>query len=198
MEAKKISPETKICKDPDCEHGGKPQPVNSFQVNHHRRKAGLADIRLDTCRDCMSRKRAAGRAQRAKCRAQRAKCKVQSAESKTEKRGNREAPEVEPETVDPAATGERPEKAPGTNRTKNKLHHLNDHLFAAIERLNDEDLRDEALTREIGRAKAISNVAMQIISNARLAVQAMQAINDNMIKRPPEMLGLIGYEDEAE
>ena len=66
MEAKKISPETKICKDPDCEHGGKPQPVNSFQVNHHRRKAGLADIRLDTCRDCMSRKRAAGRAQRAK------------------------------------------------------------------------------------------------------------------------------------
>lgn len=79
---------------------------------------------------------------------------------------------------------------------KNKLVHLNNHLFAAIERLNDEDLKDEALRSEIARAKAISNVATQIIANARLAVQAMEAISMNMIRKPPEMLGIAGYEQE--
>jgi hypothetical protein len=81
------------------------------------------------------------------------------------------------------------------NNTKNKLHHLNDHLFAEIERLGDEDLRGEALQQEINRAKAVSNVATQIIANARLAVQAMEAINEGLIRKPPEMLGLNGYEE---
>ena len=79
---------------------------------------------------------------------------------------------------------------------KNKLGNLNDHLFAEIERLGDEDLTDEALIQEIGRAKAVSQVAIHIINNARLALNAMTAINDGLIKKPPPMLGLPGYDEE--
>lgn len=63
---------------------------------------------------------------------------------------------------------------PGTEKTtmKNKITDLNDHLFAQLERLGDEDLKDEALAKEIGRAKAISDVASRIIDNAKLALDA--------------------------
>lgn len=73
---------------------------------------------------------------------------------------------------------------------KNKLIDLNNHLFAEIERLSDEDLKGDELTQEIMRAKAVSNVATQIISNGRLALKAAEAINDGIIKRAPKMLGI--------
>jgi len=56
--------------------------------------------------------------------------------------------------------------------TKNKLTDLNDHLFAQLERLGDEDITGDALTAEIERARAISGVANQVISNASLALKA--------------------------
>jgi hypothetical protein len=56
---------------------------------------------------------------------------------------------------------------------KNKLTDLNNHLFAEIERLSDEDLKDEKLTQEVSRARAIVGVAEQIISNGRLIIDAM-------------------------
>lgn len=55
---------------------------------------------------------------------------------------------------------------------KNKIQDLNDHLFAQLERLNDEDLTSEQLQKEITRSKAVSSVASQIINNARLALDA--------------------------
>lgn len=55
---------------------------------------------------------------------------------------------------------------------KNKLSDLNDHLFAAIERLNDESLAGENLDAEIGRSKAITGVAKEIISNAGTVLRA--------------------------
>lgn len=79
---------------------------------------------------------------------------------------------------------------------KNKICDLNDHLFEEIERLNDDDLKGAALAEEVTRAKAMSNVATQIINNARLAVAAMTIINENLIKDPPLMLGITGYKDE--
>ena len=36
---------------------------------------------------------------------------------------------------------------------KNKLSDLNNHLFEAMERLNNEDLTDEELEKEINEAK---------------------------------------------
>ena len=55
---------------------------------------------------------------------------------------------------------------------KNKIQDLNDHLFAQLERLNDEDLTPEQLDKEITRSKAVSAISGQIINNARLALDA--------------------------
>ncbi len=55
---------------------------------------------------------------------------------------------------------------------KNKITDLNDHLFAQLERLSDEDLNDSELEREIERSKAVTSVAEKIISNGKLALDA--------------------------
>ncbi len=73
---------------------------------------------------------------------------------------------------------------------KNKLIDLNNHLFEQLERLNDEDIIGDQLDEEIHRSKALCFVAAQIISNARLALDAQVAVNDGYIKNPPVMLGI--------
>jgi len=73
---------------------------------------------------------------------------------------------------------------------KNKMIDLNNHLFAQLERLSDEDTKGEELKEEIARAEAVTRVASQIISNAHLALKAQIAINDGLIKKTPEMLGI--------
>jgi len=54
----------------------------------------------------------------------------------------------------------------------NKLSDLNNHLFAELERLSDEELTGEELETEINRAKAITSVSAQIIQNGALALKA--------------------------
>ncbi len=83
------------------------------------------------------------------------------------------------------------------NNTKNKLIDLNNHLFAQLERLSDEDTKGDDLKEEIGRAKSVGFVASQIINNAKLALDAQKAIYDRLIKKPPQMLGLEGYDEEV-
>ncbi len=78
---------------------------------------------------------------------------------------------------------------------KNKLIDLNNHLFAQMERLSDEELNGDALAEEIQRSKAVGSLAGQIIGNARLALDSQVAINNNLLKKPPLMLGAEGYED---
>lgn len=55
---------------------------------------------------------------------------------------------------------------------RNKLTDLNDHLFAQLERLDDEELKRDQLEKEISRAKAMTDVADKIIANAKLALDA--------------------------
>lgn len=62
---------------------------------------------------------------------------------------------------------------------KNTLGDLNNHLFAQLERLSDEDLKGNELAEEINRAKAISSIASQIISNGNLVLKAQQFYDNN-------------------
>lgn len=55
---------------------------------------------------------------------------------------------------------------------KNTLGNLNNHLFEELERLNDEDLKGEALKEEITRAKAIAAISQNIINNANTVLNA--------------------------
>lgn len=58
--------------------------------------------------------------------------------------------------------------------TKNTLGDLNNHLFAELERLNDESIKGEALDAEINRARAITSVAQQVISNANTVLRSYE------------------------
>jgi hypothetical protein len=75
---------------------------------------------------------------------------------------------------------------------RNKISDLNDHLFAQLERLNDEDIKGEALDTEVIRAKAISNVAGQIIKANKLTIDAMRLVSNGSIgpQDMPDNFGL--------
>lgn len=57
---------------------------------------------------------------------------------------------------------------------KNQLIDLNNHLFAQLERLSEENISSDQLQREIDRSKAISSISKDVISNARLALDAAE------------------------
>jgi hypothetical protein len=73
---------------------------------------------------------------------------------------------------------------------QNKMTDLNNHLFAQLERLGDEELTGERLSEEINRAKAVTDVASQIIANGALVLKAKIAADNSMDTKfaLPEML----------
>ena len=73
---------------------------------------------------------------------------------------------------------------------KNKLSDLNNHLFAQLERLSDEDLTCEELEKEISRGKAINDVAKTVVENARLVFDVVKARDDGLIHVVPEVIGI--------
>lgn len=73
---------------------------------------------------------------------------------------------------------------------RNTLGDLNNHLFAELERLGDEDLKGDELVEEISRAKSIAEVSSRIISNANIILQAEKFKDEkfNSDKPTPKML----------
>lgn len=61
---------------------------------------------------------------------------------------------------------------------KNTLSDLNNYLFEALERLQDDSLTDEQLQREISRSQAVTSVAETVIHNGELALKTMQHLNE--------------------
>jgi len=71
---------------------------------------------------------------------------------------------------------------------QNKLSDLNNHLFAQLERLGDEELKGDSLQQEIERGKAICNVSKNIIDTAKVVLKAAEFVvetneNNENIKR---------------
>lgn len=73
---------------------------------------------------------------------------------------------------------------------KNRLSDLNNHLFAQIERLSDEDLTPEQIEIEAKRADAIVAVADQIARGADLQLKAINIIATHGDRFKPQ-LGMI-------
>ena len=57
---------------------------------------------------------------------------------------------------------------------RNTLVDLNNHLFEQLERLNDEELTDEQLEKELKRTDAMKDIATQIIANANIVLKATE------------------------
>ena len=78
---------------------------------------------------------------------------------------------------------------------KNTLGDLNNHLFAQLERLGDEDLSGEELEQELKRSEAMGKIAAQIISNGELAFKTMKHMDEYGYEKGrevPEMLEVKG------
>ena len=75
---------------------------------------------------------------------------------------------------------------------KNTLEDLNNHLFAQLEMLSDEDLSSEELEKEITRTKAITEVAGKIIDNSSTVLEAMRLVKgkDGVVEKEdlPKMI----------
>lgn len=77
---------------------------------------------------------------------------------------------------------------------RNHIGDLNNHLFAEIERLSDEELSKEDLEKEVMRAKAIKDVASEILEVGRLELDVvrMQTSFEHQVQTGelPELLKL--------
>lgn len=73
---------------------------------------------------------------------------------------------------------------------KNKLSDLNDHLFAQLERLGDEDLTPEQIETEAKRADAIVSVADQVVRNADLQLKVAHLLAANGYHFEPHLANI--------
>ena len=60
----------------------------------------------------------------------------------------------------------------------NTLTDLNNALFEAIERIQDDELTQEELAREITRAEAVTKIAEVVVRNGELALKTLQHLNE--------------------
>lgn len=75
---------------------------------------------------------------------------------------------------------------------RNKLADLNNHLFAQLERLGEEDLTVEEIHKEVSRGKAICYLASSVIKNAKTQIDALKLVADGeyTVNELPELIGM--------
>lgn len=69
---------------------------------------------------------------------------------------------------------------------RNKLTDLNNHLFAQLERLNDESMSNENMEVEIKKAKAVSSISTEILKSSKLSLDAARLVHEGYVKDIPE------------
>lgn len=74
---------------------------------------------------------------------------------------------------------------------KNSLHDLNNHLFAAIERLSNESISKDELAVEIARSKAIADVSKTLIESGKLMLEANMALEQGQFSEGFQMPDLL-------
>ena len=73
---------------------------------------------------------------------------------------------------------------------QNKIADLNNHLFAQLERLNDESIKSDKMELEIKKAMAVSKVASQIIQSNKLVLDAHKILGNGLASSLPEQFGV--------
>ena len=75
---------------------------------------------------------------------------------------------------------------------RNKLSDLNNHLFAQLERLGEEDLTVEEIHKEVSRGKSICHLASSVIKNAKMQIDAMKLVahGEYTVNELPELIGM--------
>jgi hypothetical protein len=63
---------------------------------------------------------------------------------------------------------------------KNKIEDLRNHLFATL-----EALQDKTSPMDIGRAKAIADVAQVVVNSAKVEVDHLRALADSGVRMQP-------------
>lgn len=79
---------------------------------------------------------------------------------------------------------------------KNTLIDLNDHLFAELERLSDEDLKGDDLEFELKRAKGITEVSRNIVDNAKVVLDARKFLDNSFDAEASVPKILLGNKDD--
>ena len=74
---------------------------------------------------------------------------------------------------------------------KNSLSDLNNYLFEQIERINDDELSDEQLEKEIKRAETVTKIGQTIISNAQIQLNAWKEANEYGLNKDNSIPGLL-------
>lgn len=78
---------------------------------------------------------------------------------------------------------------------RNTLGDLNNHLFAQLEKMDDDELTGDQLDNEIRRTEAMAKISEQIIKNGVLQFRAMKHMDEYGYERQkaiPDMLEVRG------
>lgn len=58
---------------------------------------------------------------------------------------------------------------------RNKINDLRDHLFTALERLDNDELTQDDLNKEIAKAQAVAQIGTVIINSAKIEIDYVKA-----------------------